>query len=102
MHGHEFGPVGEGPLDLDRMDHLGHAFHDVLPRKNGGAEGHQIGHRAPIANSLHHVHGNQGDCFWVVNFEAAFAAAANNIYRNNDEEFFLLVRAENHVTPLDV
>src|SRR5216683_2099581 len=46
VDGDELGAVGEGRLDLDVVDHLGHAFHHLLALQHAGTVAHQLRHRA--------------------------------------------------------
>ena len=43
MHRHQLGAVGEGGFDLDLVDHLGHALHDLGAGQDLGTRGHEFG-----------------------------------------------------------
>ena len=47
--GDELGAVRERRLDLDLGEHLGHAFHHVVPAEHVAPGLHQVGHGAPVA-----------------------------------------------------
>lgn len=94
MHGDELGSVGERSLDLDRMDHLGDAFHDVVASEDRGSERHKIGHRASVPDSFEDLRRDESDGFGMVEFEAAFPTTTSHVGGNYYEELFLLPRAE--------
>lgn len=98
MHGDELGSVRERSLDLDRMDHLGDAFHDVVASEDRGSERHKIGHRASVRIPSR-TSAVMGDGFGMVEFEAAFPTTTGP-RRRQLLWAFLLPRAENHWTPL--
>src|SRR5215467_12474166 len=66
MDGDELGPVGERALDLDLVEHLRHTLHHIAARKNGHAEGHQVGHAATVANALEDLGCNVGERLGIV------------------------------------
>ena len=93
VDGDEFGAVGEGGFDLDVVDHVGDAFHDVGDFEKRGAVAHEVGDGAAVAGALDDLVGDDGDGFGVVEFDAAGLAAAGEIGGDDDEEFFALAWA---------
>src|SRR6476469_5900386 len=71
VNGNELAAVREGGFDLDIGDHFGDAVHDVGPREDGGAIGHQLRHALAVARAFHDGGADQGHRFRVVEFEAA-------------------------------
>ena len=96
MDGDEFGAVGEGGLDLDLVDHLGDAFHDLVAREECGAEAHEIGDGTAVAGAFHDLVGDDGDGLGIVELEAAGLAPAGKIGGDDDQEFFALARGQMH------
>src|ERR1700716_4104477 len=59
MNGDELGSVREGRLDLDLLDHLGHAVHDLLASQDFRAGLHQVRHRVAVASPFDNRVSNQ-------------------------------------------
>src|SRR5262245_15655653 len=96
VDGDELGPVREGALHLDLLDHLGHALHDVVAGEHGHPEGHQVGHRAPVPDALEELGGDQRYRFRIVEAEAPAPPAAGEIARREDHQLVLLARCQVH------
>src|SRR4029453_2697432 len=96
VNGHQLGSVGEGPLDLDLVEHLGHAVHHIAAREDGGPERHQVGDRTPVADPFQDLGGDQRHRLGIVQLEAAPATAARHLGGDEDEEFVLLARSQMH------
>src|SRR4051812_32196991 len=69
VHGDELGAVGERRLDLDVVDHLGDAVHDVVTGEQLAAGGHEFGDRAPVPGAFENVRGDQRDRLGMIELE---------------------------------
>src|SRR5574337_611659 len=53
VDGDQLGPIRERGFNLDLVDHLSHAIHDVLSREDLAPGLHQLGDRLPVPGPLH-------------------------------------------------
>jgi len=95
----ELRAVGERSLDLDLVDHLGDAFHDVVTPQNRLARLHQLRDRTAVADTLEDVGGDERDSLGMVELEAPGAPAARHLGRGEDQELLLLSGCEMHRWP---
>jgi hypothetical protein len=65
MHGHELRPVGERPLDLHLVNHLGDAIHDLRAPEDSPPDIHQVGDTFSVANQLEELRREERDGFGV-------------------------------------
>ena len=70
VHGHQFGAVREGGLDLYFGDHLRDSFHDLIAGQQGAAMAHQFRHALTLPRAFQQGTGNIGDGFRIVEFQA--------------------------------
>ena len=92
----ELRAVGERSLDLDLVDHLGDAFHDVVTPQNRLARLHQLRDRTAVADTLEDVGGDEGDGLRVIELEAASTPAPRHFGGGEDQELLLLPGREVH------
>jgi hypothetical protein len=67
------------------MNHLRHAFHDVVPAKDPRPVAHEIGHAAAVTRSFKDLVGENGDALGVIKLQAALLTAPREIRRNDDQ-----------------
>src|ERR1043166_9143902 len=96
VHGHEFGAVGKGRLDLDFVDHLGDAVHDLAARDHMRALLHQLGDRAPVARPFEDEIRDQRHRLRMVELDAAFEPAPRHHGGHGDQQLVLFARGEIH------
>ena len=96
MDGDELGAVREGGLDLDVVEHLGDALHDVVATEHLATADHQLGHGAPVAGTLEQVVGDHRDGLGVVQPQAARLPAARQLGGIGDQQPVLFVRGQTH------
>src|SRR5262245_29269207 len=96
MDGDELGAVGEGRLDLDLLDDVGHAFHHLLAPQHMRAGLPQIGDRAAIARALDHEIGDQRHGLGMVELHTALETAARHDGGHGDQKLVLLARRQIH------
>jgi hypothetical protein len=96
VRGDELGAVGEGRLDLDLVDHLGHSLHHLLAADDRGASRHQLGDAPAVARTLEHVVGDQRDRLRVVQPDAALEPPARDHCGDRHQQLVLLPRGEIH------
>jgi len=96
VHGDQLGAVGEGRFDLDRVDHLGDAVHQLVAGQDVGAGLHQVGDAAPVARALDDEVADQGDGLGMVQLDAAFQPPPRDLGRHGDQKLVLLTWAKVH------
>jgi len=74
MDGDQLGAVWERSFYLNLTDHFGHAFHDRVGGQDGGAQAHDFGHGAAVANHFEDFRRDQRDRLGVIQLEATGAA----------------------------
>src|SRR6266446_793061 len=92
----ELRSVRERPLDLHLVDHLGHAFHDVVAPEDRLPGGHQLGNGATVTDAFEDLGGDERDRLGMVELEAPGAPAARHLGRGEDQELLLLPGREVH------
>src|SRR5207253_7772489 len=76
VNGDELGAVGERPLDLHLLEHLGHPFHHVVAAEDVEARRHQIRDAPAVANAFEDLGRDERERLRVVQLEAAPASPA--------------------------
>src|SRR5579884_2746501 len=94
--GHELRPVREGRLDLDEVQDLRHALHDVVAGEHGLAEAHELGHRLPIPRPFQDGLADERGCLLVVQLEAARPALPRQVGDHVDPELVHLAGCQHH------
>ena len=99
MHGDELGAVREGRLDLNVVDHVRDAIHDLIGADHMGAGLHQFGDAAPVARALHHKVGDERHGFGMVELDAALKPAARDDGGHGDQQLVFFARGQVHGGP---
>jgi len=88
----EFSSVREGSLDLDVVDHVCDAIHDVFAFQNGCSVAHEIRNRPAVARPFKDFVGEDRDRLRIIEFKTSRLAPPGEICRDNDEKLFLFAR----------
>ena len=96
VDGDELGAVRERGLDLDVVEHLGDALHDVVAGENLAAADHQLGHRAAVAGTLEEVVGDHRDGLGMVELQAARLSASRQFGGIGQQQPVLFMRGQEH------
>ena len=96
MHGDKLGAIGKGRLDLDVVDHLGDALHDLVAGDDVGAGFHEVGDGAAVARALDDEVGDQRDGFRVVEPDAALQPLARHDRGHRDQQLVLFPGRQVH------
>ena len=96
----ELAPVRERGLDLNVVDHLGHAVHHLLGRKNGPPRLHELRNRRALPGPLDHPGAQQGDCLGVVEADPPGQPVAGHHAGDGEKQFVRVSGAEVHVASL--
>src|SRR5215472_12250943 len=84
MNGNELGAVGKRRFHLHLLDHLAHAFHDLISGQYLAACGHQLGNRPAVARPLHDEVAYERDAFGVVELDASCQPLPRDQRRQRD------------------
>ena len=87
MDSHQFGAVWKGCFDLNVVDHLGDALHNLIAGKNFCTIGHQGGNAFAVAGPFNNKVADQGNGFRVVKLYTAFKAGPGHHGGNRDQQF---------------
>ncbi len=96
VDGDELGAVRERRLDLDVVDHLGDAVHDLAARDDMRPGFHQIGDGASVPRALDDVIGDESDRLGMIELDAPLQPLAGDDRRHGDQQLVLLPRCQNH------
>ncbi len=66
MNGHELRAIGKVASALHLVDHLGHAFHHIIPLQNRCAEAHQLGDRLSVPGAFQNLIRDDRDRLGIV------------------------------------
>ena len=94
VDGDELGAVREGGLDLDVVQHLGHAVHDVVAAEHLATADHQLGDGAAVAGAFEQVVGDDRDRFGMVEPQTARLSTARQFGRVGEQQAVLFVRGQ--------
>ena len=90
MNGDELSPVGEGPLDLNLVDHLGNALHHIVPFEDSRAEPHEFSDGFSVPGAFENFRRDQADRLGIVELDAPVLSFSGKLGRDENEELFLL------------
>ncbi len=85
-------PSGKSRLDLDFVQHLGNAIHDLGAPDHMGRRLHQIGNAATVARPLDDEVADQRHRLRVVELDATLAPPPRHLGRHGDQQLVLLAR----------
>jgi len=94
MHGDELGAVGKSCLDLNVVDHLGDALHDLAATENACAVLHQLRDAAAVTCPFENEIGDEGHGFGVVEFDATLQATARHHRRHGNKQLVFFSRCQ--------
>ena len=90
VYGDELGSVGEGSLDLDLVNHLGYALHDIVPAEDRRAELHELSDGAPVTRPFENLGRDEAYRFGIVELDAPIFALSGELRRDKHEKLLLL------------
>src|SRR5262249_3834323 len=96
VNGDELGPVGEGGFDVDLLDHVGDAVHELIASQRLPALRHELGNRLAISGPFEDDIGDQRDALRVVQLEASCESPPSDDRGNRDHELVPFAWREVH------
>ena len=71
--------------------------HHLIAGQNMCARLHQVGNAAPVAGTLQHIVGYEGNRFGVIEFHIALQPAARHQCRHRQHQLVFLPRRQHHI-----
>ena len=91
MYSDQFGSIRERCLDLNLADHIGNAVHDIVAGQNLCAELHQLHNGLSVPCQFQKLGTDLGECFRVIQFQAACSPLFGEITGHMKHQFFLFL-----------
>src|SRR5262245_40479328 len=96
VNGDELGPVGEGGFDVDLLDHVGDAVHELIASQYLPALRHELGNRFSISGPLEEDIGDQRDALGIIQLEASREPPPSDDRGDRDHELVPFAWREVH------
>src|ERR1700747_2987575 len=99
MHRHELGAIRKCRFDLDVVDHICDAVHDLAAREHVRARFHQLSNGFAVARAFDDEIGDERYRLGMIELDAAFAPAARHHRSHGDEQLVFFTRGQVHDLP---
>src|SRR3990172_446065 len=96
MNRHQLRSVRKRSFNLDLLQHLRHALHDLLTMKEMDPLRHELGDALAIPNPFKDLRSDQGQRLGVVQLEAARSPPPRHFSGGEDQQLLLLTRRQMH------